>query len=232
MPSNNISLKGKTALVTGATRGIGKAIASLFKEAGAKVIAVGSKELDLSDGQSIERFLERMEGFGPIHILVNNAGINKIDAIDQINDEDWDRIIQVNLTGARKLMTKTSQIMIRRKIKGHILNISSIFGIVARAKRGSYAASKAGLIGLTKAVALDLAPQGILVNALCPGFVGTDLTRSVLSKKEMAMLSQDVALGRFADVEEIACAALFLCSSKNTYITGQAIVADGGYIAR
>jgi 3-oxoacyl-[acyl-carrier protein] reductase len=111
------------------------------------------------------------------------------------------------------------------------VNVSSIFGLVSRSKRDSYSASKAGLIGLTRAAALDLAPYGILVNALCPGFTLTDLTRSILSKDEMKRLSSEIPLGRFAREEEIAASAVFLCSDLNTYITGQAIAVDGGFTA-
>ena len=232
MDKNNFLLKGRKALVTGGSRGIGKAIADLMQEAGAKVIRTDTRDLDLGDDNSVRLFLKKMDSFGPLDILVNNAGINKISAIDRINSDDWDRIIKVNLTGAARLTTKVAQIMIARKTKGRILNISSIYGVVSRAGRAAYSASKAGLIGLTRATALDLAPRGILVNALCPGFVLTGLTRSILSAKEIKGLSGQVPLGRFGKEEEIASAALFLCSDMNTYITGQALMADGGFTAR
>lgn len=226
---NHLSLKGKRAVVTGATRGIGLAIADLFKELGAEVVSTGTKDLDLDNATSIDSFLARLRKLPSIDILVNNAGVNKIAAVDEIERKDWDRILQVNLTGPMLLTREVARLMKKSKKGGRILNISSIYGVVSRAKRNAYSASKFGLIGLTKASALDLAAHGILVNALCPGFVLTDLTKSMLSPKEIKTLSNQVPLGRFGKESEIASAAAFLCSDLNTYITGQTIVIDGGF---
>ena len=160
--------------------------------------------------------------------MVNNAGVNKINEINKINDNDWDEINRVNLK-APYLMTKLiSKKMIKQK-KGYIINISSIFGVISKEKRASYSASKSGLIGLTKASAIDLAEYNILVNSVSPGFVDTELTKKILSTKDSAQLKKNVPLKRFAKKEEITNLLFFLCSKYNTYITGQNIIIDGGF---
>ncbi len=240
MAGMTLSLKGKVVLITGGTRGFGRAMVEVFSQCGAVVIYTGTSSqmkplkgtqywpLDLSDESSLSVFVERLRKLPRLDVLVNNAGINVIEPIDQITREHWDKIVQVNLTGAMVLMREAAILMKKKRIKGRILNISSIFGLISRAKRNAYSATKAGLIGLTHASALDLAPSGILVNALCPGFVLTDLTKSILSKKDIALLKTQIPMGRFGTEEDIARAALFLCSDFNTYITGQTLVADGG----
>lgn len=238
---------GKTALVTGGTRGIGRAVAELLFLSGCRVIYTGTRpqdslkssttgkiywQLDLNDPEGVDSFLKRMRKLESLDILVNNAGINIIEPIDRVEIENWDKIIRVNLTGAMLLIREAAGLMRKNKTRGRILNISSIFGIVSKSGRASYSASKAGLLGLTRAAALDLAKDGILVNALCPGFTLTDLTRSILSAKEIETLSREIPAGRFAKEEEIAQAAVFFCSEMNTYITGQAVVVDGGAAIR
>lgn len=239
-----VTFEEKTALVTGSTRGIGKSIADLLAELGCRVIYTGTSEeskckqghtylqLDLSDDESIAAFLKKLEDVPSIDILVNNAGTNKIDPIYELKQCDWDKIIKVNLTGSMLLTKEVSKKMISNKCQGRILNISSIFGLVSKAKRNSYSASKSAVIGLTRASALDLAPYNILVNVLCPGFTRTDLTASILSKQDMEDLCKEIPLERFANESEIAQTAVFFCSDLNTYITGQAIVVDGGFTAR
>lgn len=241
-----IDFSGKTAIVTGGSRGIGRSIVSLLLESGCYVIYTGTNEqlesptekgryerLDLSNEKSIERFMEEVISKTPrIDILINNAGINIIEPIDEIQDEHWEKVLTVNLTGSMRLMREVSKVMKKNSQGGKILNISSIFGVVSKAKRNSYSASKTGMIGLTRASALDLAPYNILVNALCPGFTLTELTMSILSEEEMNALASEVPLGRFADVSEIAKIAVLLCSDLNTYITGQTIVVDGGVTAQ
>lgn len=245
MLKSKISLKKKIAVVTGSTRGIGKAIADLLVTMGAQVIYTGTKpstdikrrgkcylRLDLADNASISEFLEKIKKFPRIDILINNAGINAIEPINDLTEENWNRIVQVNLTGAMRLMKAVSQMMIEKQTRGKILNVSSIFGVVSKAKRNAYSASKTGMIGLTRASALDLAPHNILVNALCPGFVATDLTRSILSPKELQSIAQAVPLKRLGKEEEIARVAAFLCSDLNSFMTGQTVVADGGFVIR
>ena len=122
--------------------------------------------------------------------------------------------------------------MVRHKTSGKIINVSSIFGVISKSKRAAYSASKAGLIGLTRACSLDLAPHGILVNALCPGFVETEMTSKILSADDKKVLAAQVPLGRFAQAGEIAAAAVFLCSGLNTYMTGQVFIVDGGFVSR
>jgi len=237
-----ITFSGKTAIVTGGTRGIGRVIVSLLLESGCHVIYTGTnkqpkspikngqyEQLDLSDEKNIDRFVKEVIDKTPrIDILINNAGINIIEPIDEIQDENWDKILAVNLTGPMRLIKAVAKVMKKNELGGKILNISSIFGVVSKAKRNSYSASKSGLIGLTRASSLDLAPYKILVNALCPGFTSTELTKSILSSREIKDFSSRIPLGRFADASEIAQIAVFLCSDLNTYIAGQAIVVDGG----
>ncbi len=238
----NVLFKNKIALVTGGTRGLGKAMVDLLCQQGAYVIYTGTKDqksrdssskilwpLDFSSEISIRKFRNRLKRLSRLDILINNAGINKIAAVTDVDERDWQKIIQVNLTGSMLLMKDAARIMKKNKFGGHILNVSSIFGLISKSQRNAYSASKAGLIGLTRAASLDLAPYGILVNAICPGFVRTDLTNSILSAKDQRILAMQVPLGRFGTEEEIARCAIFLCSHWNTYITGQNITIDGGF---
>lgn len=238
-----MDFKNKTAIVTGGTRGIGKNISESLWELGCDTIITGTGDkekvvrkkprlhylkLDFLDSKSIKDFIKSISKFRNIDILINNAGMNIIESIDRIEKDNWDKVLQVNLTGPAFLMKSVAKIMKKRNY-GRILNISSIFGVVSKEKRNAYSASKTGLIGLTRAAALDLAKYNILVNALCPGFTMTDLSKSILSKSEISQISKEIPLQRFANVDEIAKVALFLCSGLNTYITGQAIIIDGGF---
>jgi len=244
MSNRGFDFRGKTAIVTGATRGIGKSIAEYFLALGCEVIGTGTQvkkriqgnficlPLDLLDDRNLDSFFRGIQDFPRIDILVNNAGINRIEPIHRIQKENWEEIIKVNLTGPMRMMREVGALMIEKKIAGKILNIGSIFGVVSKEKRDSYSASKFGLIGLTEASALDLAPYNILVNALCPGFVKTDATKTILSPLQRKKISSEIPLGRFANPEEIARMAVFLCSDLNTYITGQTIIVDGGYVIR
>lgn len=236
----------KTAIVTGGTRGIGESIVAHLQELGSDVIYTGTQslhfrntskgtyaQLDFCDNKSVERFIKEVVQVVPqIDILINNAGINVIESIDELKDENWEKILKVNLTGPMHLMREVSKNMKRRGNGGKILNISSIWGIISKSKRGAYSASKTGLIGLTRASALDLAPYNILVNALCPGITQTELTDAVLSPEDKKNMNMEIPLGRFAQVSEMATIAVFLCSDFNTYITGQTLIADGGFTIR
>lgn len=239
-----MDFENKTAVITGATRGIGRSIADSLWELGCNIVVTGRDikppkaiekkerftylQLDFLDPQSLGEFISSIKDFSNVDILINNAGINVIQAIDQVSENNWHAILQVNLTGPMILMNTIAKIMKRRK-GGKIVNISSIFGVVSKDKRGAYSASKSGLIGLTRAAALDLAKDGILVNALCPGFTDTELTNSILSDVEKDNIERSIPLQRFASADEIAKVALFLCSDLNTYMTGQTIVVDGGF---
>jgi len=236
--------KTKVAVITGGTRGIGAAMVAAFYSSGFTVYYTGKSEpktpihpgtahfipLDLLDEDSVAGVCLAMRA-GELRpdVLVNNAGINIIEPIDILQDDSWESVIQVNLTGAMKLGRAAAQGMMSGGVAGRILNISSIWGVVSRGGRAAYSAAKTGLIGMTRAMALDLAPHGILVNALCPGFTDTELTRASLELTEIAEIEKRIPLGRMARVEEIARGALFLCSGRNTYITGQTLVIDGGF---
>ena len=160
--------------------------------------------------------------------IVNNAGVNKIDTITEISVDDWDWINAVNMRGPFLLTQAVSEDM-KKQNSGKIINIASIFSVISKVKRAAYSATKWGLIGFTKAVALELAPFNIQVNAVSPGFVDTDLTRKILGLENMKQLEETIPQGRLAQPEEIAKVVLFLCSDQNTYITGQNIVVDGGF---
>lgn len=246
----NLDFTGKVAIVTGGTRGIGAAICEELANSGAKVYATGTNlesvdklnakltddspirylHLDFLDAESIEHASRQISGFTRVDILINNAGINKINPVDQILEDDWDRIMEVNLKGVY-LITKWVSAKMKQQKSGRIVNIASIFGVVSKAKRAAYSTTKFGLLGYTKAAALDLGAYNILVNAVSPGFVLTELTQSILSKTEMKQLSEQVPLGRFAQPGEIAKTVLFLASDANTYISGQNLIIDGGFVS-
>ncbi|MCP4690303.1 MAG: SDR family oxidoreductase [Desulfobacterales bacterium] len=246
-----IDFNDRVALVTGATRGIGGRIADDLLDLGATLILTGGSEegvekkrasltakerekvtliqADFTDPRSVERLLERIEGVERIDVCVNNAGINRINPIDETRLEDWDDIHAVNLKAPFMIIREISRTM-KRNGYGRIINIASVFGHISREKRAVYSSTKFGLRGLTAAVSNELARFGVLVNAVSPGFVLTELTRSILSEEEMAELARQVPAGRLAMPEEISRVVLFLASSLNTYITGQSIIVDGGYV--
>lgn len=237
-----MDFSGKTAIVTGANRGIGQAIARRLLEGGAEVIITSTHDrpplwikkyrcfrhirLDFLNPYSAKEFYNSVSKLKKADILVNNAGIQIPQSIENISDASWDKIIAVNLSGPMQLMRCVAPIMKRRKY-GRILNVSSISGIASKPGSASYSTSKSGLIGLTRAAALDLASCGILVNALCPGYTQTEMIRAVPARQRKAFLDA-VPLGRFCRPEELAEFAAFLCSDLNSYITGQAVIVDGG----
>ena len=239
----NIDFTNKTVLVTGGTRGIGASIVRHFENLNAEVIATGANKdqlhksinrrvkyhyLDLKNEKSISDFIEYISQRKKIDVLINNAGMNKIDPIEKIKDEDWNNIYSINLYGPFVLTREISKIMKKNKY-GRIVNIASIFGVISREKRAAYSSTKSGLIGLTKATAHDLAKDNILVNSISPGFINTELTKNILGKKSMKELSNSIPLKRLGDSDEIAKLVLFLTSDQNTYITGENIIIDGGY---
>lgn len=243
MLRNKMNFEGKIAIVSGGTQGIGKAICELLQEKGCNVITTGRKidpkrlknknrlkylPLDLLDHKSIASFVKIVKDLKRVDILINNAGINIIESIDEINEENWNNIMKVNLTGPMLLIKAIAPYM-KKNNSGKILNVSSIWGISSKEKRAAYSASKSGLLGLTRTASLELASYNVLVNAICPGFTMTDLTKSTLTEPEIEDLSKQIPLGRFANTREIAEVAVFLCSDLNTYITGQTITVDGGF---
>ena len=215
-----------TALITGASRGIGAAIASKFAKEGINVLAPTRNDLDLSSGESINSFLSSLKQ--RVDILVNNAGINVLSGITEITSSNIQDTFQINLFAPIQLTKGISTQMMDRKF-GRIVNISSIWSVISRAKRVTYSASKAGINGLTRTLAIELAPYNILVNSVAPGYVNTELTRKNNSEQEIKSSQNTIPLLRLAEPEEIAEVVFFLSSERNTYITGQVITVDGGF---
>jgi 3-oxoacyl-[acyl-carrier protein] reductase len=237
----------KTIIITGGTRGIGAAMVNAFCNARANVVVTGTKktgvetldvpdsqnniqyhQLDYSSAESVKEFISLVKGLDKVDVLINNAGVNKIESVTEISLDDWDWINAVNLRGPFLLTQAASEKMKKQK-SGKIINIASIFGVVSKENRAAYSSTKWGLIGFTKAVALDLASFNVQVNAVSPGFVDTDLTRQIIGPENLKQLVETIPQGRLAQPDEIAKVVLFLCSDYNTYITGQNIVVDGGF---
>ncbi|MCL4416571.1 MAG: SDR family oxidoreductase [Actinobacteria bacterium] len=222
-------MKKRTILLTGASRGIGKAIFNKLQK-DYEIIAPTRRELDLSDNKSIDVFIKNNKN-AKIDIIINNAGINFPQWIEEMSDENIESTIQINLIAPIRLIRGFVGNMKKNKW-GKIINVSSAFGIVARGKQTLYAATKHGINGVTKALALELAKDNILVNSVCPGFTKTDLVVKKNSPEKIALLEKDIPLGRLAEPEEIANLVAFLISSDNTYITGSSIIIDGGFVSK
>ena len=219
----------RVVLLTGASRGIGEAIAKRFSLAGWKVIAPQRSEMDLASSESVQRFCGGLPG--PVDALINNAGINTIASWETLRSEQWNEMVRIDLTAPLELAQQLAPGM-KARGWGRILNISSIFSLATKERRLAYSTVKAGLNGMTRSLALELAPFNVLVNALCPGYVETALTRANNTPDELAEIARAVPVGRLAQPDEIARVAAFLCSEENTYLTGQTIVADGGFLLR
>jgi 3-oxoacyl-[acyl-carrier protein] reductase len=242
-----IDLAGQTALVTGSTRGIGLGIARALHAAGAAVAVHGrsaeqavavAAELggtdraigvaaDVADPEQVAEAIEAVESaIGPITILVNNAGMTRDNLLIRMSDDEWDAVLRTNLTGAFHTMRAVAKGMMKRR-SGRIINIASVVGIVGNKGQANYAASKAGLIGLTKAVAKEYASRNILVNCVAPGYISTDMTAALPPEASDALLGA-IPLGRFGQADEVAGVVLFLASDFARYLTGQVIAVDGG----
>lgn len=242
-------LEGKVAVVTGASRGIGRAVAVKLAEEGAAVAvnyngsreraeavkqeieaAGGSAELfqcNVSDFAACEAFLKEVtEKFGRIDILVNNAGITRDGLLMKMSEEDYDAVLDTNLKGTFHCIRFTARQMIKQR-SGRIINMSSVSGVLGNAGQTNYSASKAGVIGLTKAAARELASRGITVNAVAPGFINTEMTAGLPEKVKEGAVAQ-IPLGAFGEVSDIAETVAFLASEKARYITGQVLHVDGG----
>lgn len=219
----------RAVLITGASRGIGEAIAKQFRMLDWHVLAPSRAELDLASAESVRRYCEAVPV--PVDALVNNAGINTLASWNSIRPEDWDEMVRIDLTAPLELTQFLAPGM-KARGWGRVLNISSIFSLVTKERRLAYSTVKAGLNALTRSLALELAPHNVLVNALCPGYVETALTRANNSSEEIAAIARMIPVGRLAQPEEIARVAAFLCSEDNTYLTGQTLAVDGGFLLR
>ncbi|MCE0524055.1 MAG: SDR family oxidoreductase [Methylacidiphilales bacterium] len=220
----------KTVLITGGARGIGAAIAAEFHRHGHEVFAPTRAELDLASAEALEDFIRRTAD-RPVDILINNAGINVLSLIESLDASVWRTMLQVNLTSPVRL-TQAFLPGMKARGWGRVLCVSSILGLVAREKRAAYSMTKAALNAFVRSMAVEYGPDGILANSLCPGYVDSALTRQNNSPEEIAVISATIPLRRLAQPEEIARVAYFLGSDENTYISGQAIVADGGFLSR
>lgn len=244
-------LEGKKALVTGASRGIGKAIALALAAEGADVVvnyagnkaaaetvaaeieAMGRKALvvqaDISSNEAATAMVDQaVKEFGRIDILVNNAGITRDGLLMRMKEEDWDAVLTTNLKGVFNCTKATIKYMMKQKA-GHIVNISSVVGVNGNAGQANYAAAKAGVIGFTKAVAKEVAARGITANAVAPGFIQTDMT-AVLNEKQVEAMQATIPLKRLGEPSDIAKAVVFLASDDANYITGQTLNVDGGMV--
>jgi len=243
----NIDLSGKNAVVTGSTRGIGRAIAEAFARSGARVAVVGRDQqradeaaaaiggnakgfaADVSDTASVSKPVDEVEkAFGSIDILVNNAGITRDNLVMRLKDEDWDAVQNANLRGAFAAIRAVSRGMMKKRA-GRIINVASIVGLIGNKGQANYAASKAGLIALTKSVAKELGSRNILVNAVAPGFIETEMTAAMTPEAREA-LGKQIALERLGTVQDVAAMVAFLASDLASYITGQVFVVDGGMV--
>lgn len=240
-------LSGKTALVTGATGGIGAAISRAFHEAGAIVAISGrqtekleslAKELgervyvlpcDLADRAAVAKLIDQaIAKMGGLSILVNNAGLTRDNLFMVMKDEQWDDVIAVNLTSTFMLCRAAARAMLRSKPNfGRIINIASVSGVFGNPGQGNYAASKAGIIGMTKSLAREVAPRGITANCIAPGFIQTAMTEA-LNEKQTVEIAKMIPAQRFGTASEIAAGAVYLASAESAYVTGQTLHINGG----
>jgi 3-oxoacyl-[acyl-carrier protein] reductase len=238
-------LSGMKAIVTGATGGIGGPIARALHAQGAEVVLSGTREdalqglaaalgsrvhilpVNLSDAQAVEALVPAAEEkLGGLDILVNNAGITRDNLFIRLKDEDWDAVLAVNLTAAFRLSRAAARGMMRRRF-GRIINITSIVGVTGNAGQGNYAASKAGLIGMSKALAAEVASRGVTVNCIAPGFIASPMT-DALNEKQKETILANVPAGRLGSGEDCAAATIYLASREAAYVTGQTLHVNGG----
>lgn len=246
-----MNLSGKTAIVTGGSRGIGKAIALKLAEKGANIVVnytsnsnmaeetvneiknMGREALaikaDVSNPDDVKNLVKEVEkSFSSIDILVNNAGITRDTLLIRMKDDDWDKVMNVNLKGTF-LCTKLVGKKMMKQRSGRIVNITSVVGIIGNAGQANYSASKAGVIGFTKSTAKELSSRGINVNAVAPGFIQTEMTEK-LSEEVVDNYAKNIPLGKLGKPEDVANVVAFLCSQESAYLTGQVINVDGGMV--
>ncbi len=240
-------LTGKTALITGASGGIGGAIAKALKAQGAKVVLSGTRRekllalagelgleggvfpCDLKDREAVSRLIGEVEAAaGDLHILINNAGITRDNLFMRMKDEEWDEVIAVNLTATFCLCRAALRGMMRRRY-GRIVNISSISGVFGNPGQGNYAASKAGMIGMTKSLAREVAARGITANCIAPGFIETPMTGE-LNQRQVEAIAAAIPSGTFGKPEDIAAAVVYLASDEARYVTGETLHVNGGML--
>ena len=238
-------LTGRIALVTGASGGLGQAIAHALHAQGASVALSGTRRealetlaaalgarvhaapCDLFDIAAVEALIPAVESaLGPIDILVNNAGVTRDALFIRMKDEDWDSVLAINLTAAFRLSRASLKGMLRRRF-GRIINITSVVGVQGNPGQGNYAAAKAGMIGMSKALAAEVATRGITVNCIAPGFIDSPMTR-VLDQKQRDTILASIPTRRFGSDKEIGAAAVYLASSESAYVTGQTLHVNGG----
>lgn len=220
----------RTAFVTGGARGIGAAISDELARRGYRVVAPSRAEMDLGDAASMDRYLSANAGLA-VDVLVNNAGINILRAVGELDADTWASMMQVNLAAALRLVQAFVPGMATRGW-GRVLNVSTIFSLVTKERRAAYSMTKAALNALTRSVAVEYGAGGVLCNALCPGYVETALTTVNNSPADLEVIRASIPLGRLAQPSELAAVAGFLCGEENQYLTGQAIVVDGGFTCR
>ena len=249
--NTQIDLSGRVALVTGSTRGIGRAIAETLVRAGARVAVTGREQAradtaaqeiaaafggevrgyaaDVSDTAQAAALVESVErDFGQLDILVNNAGLTRDNLLMRLKDDDWDAVLNANLRGAFATCKAASRGMMKRRW-GRIINIASVVGLIGNKGQANYAASKAGLIGMTKSIAKELASRNILANVVAPGFIETDMTAAMTPEARAAM-SAGIPLERLGTPDDVAGMVAVLASDLSRYVTGQVFVVDGGLV--
>ena len=246
-PSSERFLEGRVVVVTGASRGIGRAIVEQLASRGAKLACLATRAencdeavercralgaaalplgVDVSDAAAVEKVVEQVQKeLGEPYALINNAGVTRDQLLLRMSEEDFDRVLAINLKGAFNFIRATARALMKQC--GRIVNISSVVGLVGNAGQANYAASKAGLLGLTKAAAKELAPRGVCVNAVAPGFIRTDMTAKI-PESAASELESSIPLKRIGTPEEIALAVDFLVGPGGAYVTGQTLVVDGG----
>ena len=251
MPSTDGRLKDKIAIITGASRGIGREIAVLFAKEGAKLVLTARNQealkavakeiyeisreeplvfqLDVRDSAKVEELLDKtLDKYKRVDILVNNAGVTKDGLFVRMTDADWDEVLDTNLKGTFLCMRAVSKVMMKQRY-GKIINMASVIGLIGNAGQANYAASKAGIIALTKSVAKELGSRNVMVNAIAPGFIDTEMTQGLTADVKNAIL-KTIPVGSFGKPIDVAKTALYLASDESNFITGQVITVDGGMV--